>query len=276
MSSSDFYQKLQNRWKRSNSLVCVGLDPDVTKFPEGFAKDKSSVFAFNKAIIDATHDVVCAYKPQIAYFAALGAEDALLETIEYIQNNYPDIAIILDSKRGDIGTTAAQYAIEAFDRFKADAVTINPYMGFDSIEPFLAPQYKDKGVILLCRTSNESGADLQNLKLENGDQLYQHVAKLSVNKWNENNNVALVVGATRPQELEDVRAIVGDMPILVPGLGAQGGDAEAVIRGGKSADGTGLIINSSRGVLYASKGADFAQAARNETIKLRDLANQFR
>lgn len=269
-----FYQQLQHRWAQTDSLVCVGLDPQPELFPEPFQHSPQGIFEFNQAIIDATHDLVCAYKPQIAHFSALGAEAQLEETIDYIQSTYPGIPVILDSKRGDIGSTASMYAREAFERYDADAVTVNPYMGWDTIEPFA--RYLDKGVVVLCRTSNPSAAELQNLMLDSGETLFARVAHQAAEAWNVNRNLALVVGATAPEELAQVRQIVGDMPILVPGLGAQGGDAEAVMRAGLTADSTGLIINSSRGITYASQGADFAEAARRQTADLVKLANQFR
>ncbi|HTJ97209.1 MAG TPA: orotidine-5'-phosphate decarboxylase [Rhodocyclaceae bacterium] len=268
-----FIEKINAAWKRNNSLVCVGLDPDLAKFPNPLEKKATSIFAFNKAIIDATHDLVCAYKPQIAYFAAESAEDQLQQTLDYLYKTYPHIPVILDSKRGDIGSTAEKYAAEAFVRYGADAVTINPYMGHDSAEPFL--RYKDKGVVLLCRTSNSGAGDLQDLMID-GAPLYEHTARLVADKWNVNKNCLLVVGATWPEQMSRIRAIVGDMPLLVPGVGAQGGDVEALLKAGQTASGTGLIISSSRAILYASKGNDFAEAARAETLKLRDQINQYR
>ena len=268
-----FIDKLRQAWKLNDSLVCVGLDPDVSRFPAHVGNTAQSIFAFNKAIIDATHDLVCAYKPQIAYFAALSAEDQLLQTIDYIKSTYPDIPVILDAKRGDIGSTAEMYATEAFTRYNADAVTINPYMGHDSAEPFL--KHKDRGVILLCRTSNKGAADLQDL-LVDGAPLYEHVARQITEKWNTNRNCMLVVGATWPAQMAKIRSIVGDMPFLVPGVGAQGGDVEALVTAGQTADGTGLMVNSSRGILYASSGHDFANAARAEALALKNLINQFR
>jgi orotidine-5'-phosphate decarboxylase len=268
-----FIEKLRTAWQRHNSLVCVGIDPDLSKLPTHFAKTTDSIFAFNKEIIDATHDLVCAYKPQIAYFAAIAAERQLAQTIDYIKSNYPHIPIILDAKRGDIGSTAAMYAQEAFSRYNADAVTINPYLGYDSIEPFL--RYPDRGIILLCRTSNSGAGDIQDLIVD-GIPIYEHVAKLISDKWNANNNCLLVVGATWPAQMAKLRSIVGEMPFLVPGIGAQGGNVEAIVTAGQTSDGTGLIVNSSRGILYASSGVDFAAAARAETLSLRDTINQFR
>lgn len=268
-----FSEKIRAASQRNNSLVCVGLDPDVARFPAHIGQGAEHIFAFNKAIIDATHDLVCAYKPQIAYFAAESAEDQLKQTIDYIATHYPHIPVILDSKRGDIGSTASKYAAEAFERYGADAVTINPYMGFDSAEPFL--RYADKGVIILCRTSNSGAGDLQDLMID-GAPLYEHTARLVTEKWNGAGNCMLVVGATWPEQMRRIRAIVGDMPLLVPGVGAQGGDVEAMVKAGQTADGGGLIINSSRAVLYASSGTDFADAARAEALRMRDEINRFR
>ena len=268
-----FIEKLRASWKHSDSLVCVGLDPDVSRFPPHLGKTAESVFTFNKAIIDATHDLVCAYKPQVAYFSALSAERQLEQTIAYIKSNHPDIPIILDAKRGDIGSTAEMYAAEAFDRYQADAVTVNPYMGYDSVEPFL--RHKDRGIILLCRTSNSGASDIQDL-LVGGAPLYEHVALTIAEKWNSDNNCLLVVGATWPAQMAKIRSLVGDMPFLVPGVGAQGGDIEQLVKAGQTADGTGMIINSSRSILYASNGPDFAAAARAETLRMKTVINQFR
>ena len=269
----NFQQKVSHAWVKNNSLVCVGLDPDPQRFPEQFGGKKDAIFQFNRAIIDATADLVCAFKPQIAHYAAIGAEDQLLRSIEYIHHNHPDIPVILDSKRGDIGSTAEKYADEAFIRFEADAVTINPYLGLDSIEPF--SRHADKGVIVLCRTSNPSSASIQNLMV--GEQkLYEKIAQMAVSEWNENNNISLVVGATNPTELGKIRSIVGDMMLLVPGIGAQGGDTKAAISNGQDVHGAGLIVNSSRGVLYASQGPDFADAARQVTEQMRDEINRYR
>ncbi|WP_266156708.1 orotidine-5'-phosphate decarboxylase [Dyella silvatica] len=268
-----FMQALQQAWTRNHSLVCVGFDPEPTKFPAQFHGKPDAVFEFCRAIVDVTADLVCAYKPQIAHFAALRAEDTLERLIAYIHAKHPGIPVILDSKRGDIGSTAQHYVSEAFDRYGADAVTINPYMGRDSAQPFL--DRADKGVILLCHTSNPGAADLQDLDV-GGKPLYQHVAQIIARDWNTHGNCALVTGATWPEQLAEVRALIGDMPLLVPGIGAQGGDVEAVLRHGRSANGTGLMINSSRAILYASNGEDFAQAARAATQELRDTINRYR
>ncbi|MGE0114618.1 MAG: orotidine-5'-phosphate decarboxylase [Steroidobacteraceae bacterium] len=269
----NFVDKLRVRWTASDSLLCVGLDPDPARLPAPLRDRPQAIFEFNKAIIDATHDLVCAYKPQIAYFAAQSAEDQLLQTMEYLRIQYPHIPVILDAKRGDIGSTAEQYALEAFTRYQADAVTVNPYLGGDSIVPFT--RYQDKGVIILCRTSNAGAQDLQDLQVNN-EPLYVHLARKVATQWNGNGNCLLVVGATWPRQMQQIRAVVGDMPLLVPGVGAQGGDVQALVTAGKTADGTGLIISSSRAVLYASAGEDFAQAARSVARASRDEINRYR
>lgn len=269
----DFMQQLRNRWQQADSLVCVGLDPEPAKFPAKFAGDPDAVLHFCTDIVDATAEFACAFKPQIAHFAALGEEGALQRVIAHIHTRHPGIPVILDSKRGDIGSTAQHYATEAFDRYAADAVTANPYLGRDSMQPFL--DRADRGVVVLCRTSNPGAGDLQDL-LVDGRPLYQHVAGKVAREWNGNGNCALVVGATWPEQLREVRAIVGDVPFLVPGVGAQGGDAGAVVRNARTADGTGLMISSSRAVLYASRGEDYAEAAAAAAKALRDEINQHR
>ncbi len=268
-----FTQQLAAAWQKNNSLLCVGLDPDPAKFPGAMKGRDDAILDFCKAIVDATGDLVCSFKPQIAYFAARRAEDQLEALIEHIHAKFPGIPVILDAKRGDIGSTAEQYAVEAFGRFKADAVTVNPYMGRDSVEPYLA--YPDKGVILLCRTSNAGGSDLQFLDV-GGEKLYERVARLAAKDWNSTGQIALVVGATFPAEIARVREIVGDMPLLVPGIGAQGGDIEATVNAGRTANATGLMINSSRAILYAGKGDDFATAARAAALETRDAINRYR
>ncbi|HEY1140792.1 MAG TPA: orotidine-5'-phosphate decarboxylase [Lysobacter sp.] len=268
-----FMQTLRARWEEAESLVCVGLDPELAKFPLHFAGDPDAVFNFCRDIVDATAPYVCCFKPQIAHFAALGAEDALRRLIAHIHTAHPRIPVILDSKRGDIGSTAQHYASEAFDRYSADAVTVNPYLGRDSVQPFL--DRADRGVVILCRTSNPGAGDLQDLVV-NGLPLYQRVAEKVAREWNGNGNCALVVGATWPQQLREVRTIVGDVPFLVPGVGAQGGDVEAVVTTARTADGTGLIVSSSRAILYASSGKDFAEAAACASETLRDEINRHR
>jgi orotidine-5'-phosphate decarboxylase len=268
-----FLQQLQAAWRRNDSLVCVGLDPELERFPAQLSGQDSAIFQFNRAIIDATADLVCAYKPQIAHYAAYAAEDQLARTIEYIHQHHPGIPVILDSKRGDVGNTAQRYAIEAFERYGADAVTVNPYLGTDSLQPFLS--YQDRGVIVLCRTSNPGAGDLQDLPT-GGRKLFEVVAQLAASRWNAHGNCALVVGATYPRELAQVRALVGDMPLLVPGVGAQGGDVQAVVTHGQTAAGDGLIVSSSRAILYAAGDASWVDAARSAARTLRDQINQHR
>jgi orotidine-5'-phosphate decarboxylase len=231
------------------------------------------LFEFSRHIVDATAPFACCFKPQFAHYAALGAEDQLLATIQYIHDKHPGLQVILDSKRGDIGSTAAKYADESFTRYNADAVTVNPYLGFDSVEPYL--QWQDRGVIVLCRTSNPGAKDFQDLESA-GKRLYHHVAERVANHWNKSGNCMLVIGATYPAELSEIRAAVGDMPFLVPGVGAQGGDVAAAVRAGKTADGLGLVLNSSRAILYAGSGEDFAAAAGAAAKLLRDQINQVR
>lgn len=271
----NFIDKLSAAWTANDSLLCVGLDPDLAKLPPQLQREPDGIFTFCRAILDATADLACSFKPQIAYFAALGAEKQLEDICNYARQRYPHIPLILDAKRGDIGATARQYAREAFDRYGADAVTVNPYMGHDSVEPYM--EWRDRGVIVLCRTSNPGGSDLQFLTVD-GQPLYQHVARLVVEKWNDNGQCALVVGATFPEELAQVRAIVGDMPLLVPGIGAQGGDIAATVTAGRSAGGAGMMINSSRAILYAAPvaGEDFAAAARRVALETRDAINLHR
>ncbi len=249
-----FFKAITSRQQEIRSLLCVGLDPDVSRLPDIVRGEEQPIFAFNKAIVDATVEFACCYKPQIAHFAAEAAEEALLMTMDYIRGL--GIPVILDAKRGDIGSTAERYASEIFDRYQADAVTINPYLGADSMEPFLSR--RDKGVFILCKTSNPGSADLQNLPLETGRLLYEHVAASAAGRWNANDNVALVTGATHPRELARIRELTGNMTFLIPGIGAQGGDIEATLAAG---EGGGMIISSSRAILYASSGPDFAEAA---------------
>ena len=274
-----FIEKLNAAWQKNNSLLCVGLDPAIGRFPAHLQGKPDAIYAFCKGIVDATADLVCAFKPQIAYFAAEKAEDQLEAICAYIRQQYPDIPILLDAKRGDIGATAKQYAREAFERFNTDAVILSPYMGFDSIEPYF--EYSDRGTILLARTSNPGGSDLQFLNVHVDGKvvpLYQHVARLAAEKWNVHGQCALVVGATFPTEIAAVREIVGDMPLLVPGIGAQGGDIQATVSAGKTKAGTGMMINSSRAILYAGEkeGENYAAFSRDAAIKTRDAINQYR
>lgn len=268
--SPGFHDALRDAWSQQNSSLCVGLDPDPSRLPRPLDGARDAIFAFCRDIIDATADLVCAFKPQIAYFAAQRAEDQLERICHYIRERHPGVVLILDAKRGDIGSTAEQYAHEAFDRYGAQAVTVNPYLGTDALEPFL--RHPGTGTIVLCRTSNPGSGDFQSL-LVDGAPLYTHVARRAATEWSSIGDVALVVGATYPSELETVRAIVGDLPLLVPGIGAQGGDLEASVRAGRLPDGGGMIINSSRAILYASSGEDFAEAARHEATRTRDAIN---
>jgi orotidine-5'-phosphate decarboxylase len=273
---SAFTLSLERAWERNDSLLCVGLDPEIERFPVEIAAAPSPIFQFNKAVIDATHDLVCAYKPQFAHYAAYEAEDQLERTIDYVHRTYPGIPVILDGKRGDVGNTAERYAIEAFERYGADAATVNPYLGGDSLEPFL--KHADKGVVILCRTSNPGARDLQDLEVGTR-RLYHVVAELAAERWNGNGNCALVVGATYPRELAEVRRIVGEMPLLLPGVGAQGADVAQAVMNGQTAKGTGLMVSASRAILYGSQraaGADFAAGARAAAEALRREINASR
>ena len=257
--------------RQNNSMLCVGLDPDPARFPGQLKGDASRIYDFCAAIVDATADLAMAFKPQIAYFAAHRAEDQLERLMAHLRRSAPQVPVILDAKRGDIGSTAEQYAIEAFERYGADAVTLSPFMGFDSVAPYL--KYHGKGAFLLCRTSNPGGDDLQSQRLasvEGQPLLYEHIARLAQGPWNLNGQLGLVVGATYPAEIERVRAVAPVMPLLIPGVGAQGGDAVATVRAGWR-PGAPIIVNSSRAILYASPGDDFAEAARREALKTRDL-----
>ena len=267
-----FIESLNASWEKNASLLCVGLDPDPEKFPARLSGCHDAIFRFCAEIVDATADLVCCFKPQIAHFSAHRAETQLEDLIAYIHLNYPGIPVILDAKRGDIGSTAERYAAEAFVRYAADAVTVNPYMGGDSIAPYLA--YPDKGVALLCRTSNPGSGDLQLLDT-GGMKLYERVARLAADKWNSNGQCALVVGATYPAEIARVRELAGGLPLLVPGIGAQGGNLRATVEAGCTPRGTGLIINSSRAILYADS-ADPAGGACKAAREMRDAINHYR
>ncbi len=268
-----FTEMLEARWRNQNTLLCVGLDPNRSRFPEELADSPNAIYDFCCGIVDATADLVCAFKPQIAYFASEGAEDALKRIIEYIHANHPGIPVILDAKRGDIGSTCEHYAREAFERFKADCVTLSPYMGEDTITPYL--KYEEKGIFLLCRTSNKSGDELQMLDV-GGERLFERVARLTAEKWNRTGELGLVVGATYPDELAAVRRVAPDIPLLVPGVGAQGGDIHAAVTAGMDTRGAGMVINSGRAILYASKGADWREAARKAAEATRDAINAAR
>ncbi len=255
-----FLRQLDASWNASGSMLCVGLDPDPARMPMPLDGAHDATETFCKAIIDATADLVCAFKPQIAYFASQGAEKALERICRYVRETYPNVTLILDAKRGDIGSTAEHYAREAFGRYGAHAVTVNPYLGTDSVAPYFE---HGGGIIALCRTSNPGGDDIQSL-VADGKPVYAHVARLVADNWSKRGDCGLVVGATYPSELADVRAIAPEIPILVPGVGAQGGDVAAVVEYGADHSGRGLIVSSSRAILYASAGSDFADAARSE------------
>jgi len=265
-----FTEMLRAASAQNRSLLCVGLDPEPTKFPEGMRGDPRRIYDFCAAIVDATADLALAFKPQIAYFAAHRAEDQLEKLMAHMRQVAPQVPVILDAKRGDIGSTAEQYAREAFERYGADAVTLSPFMGFDSVLPYL--KYEGKGAFLLCRTSNPGGDDLQSQRLasvEGQPLLYEHIARLAQGTWNVNGQLGLVVGATYPAEIARVRAIAPTLPLLIPGVGAQGGDAQATVKAGLTTEGP-IAVNSSRAILYASSGADFADAARREALKTRE------
>ncbi|MGN6828567.1 orotidine-5'-phosphate decarboxylase [Paucibacter sp. M5-1] len=272
----NFIQQLHKAEQLNHSLLCVGLDPDPARFPGAWKGDASRIYDFCSSIVDATKDLVIAFKPQIAYFAAHRAEDQLERLMAHIKRVAPHVPVILDAKRGDIGSTAEQYAKEAFERYQADAVTLSPFMGFDSIEPYL--RYPDKGAILLCRTSNTGGNDWQMQRLADvpgQPRLFEHLAALAQTAWNKNGQLGLVVGATYPGEIARVRELAPTLPLLIPGVGAQGGDADATVRAGLRSDGL-IIVNSSRAVLYASSGDDFAAAARRAAQQTREQLNQAR
>lgn len=269
-----FTHKLSEAWRTTNSLLMVGLDPDPARFPAEIREHPEAIFEFCRAIVDATAPYACGFKPQIAYFASERAEAQLEALCAYIRGHYPALPVVLDAKRGDIGSTAAQYAREAFERYQADAVTVNPYMGRDSVQPYL--DYDGKGVIVLCRTSNPGGSDLQFMRLDTGTPLYLHVAEMVANQWNTNGQCALVVGATYPDEIAQVRQRIGDMPLLIPGIGAQGGDIQATVLAGRTQAGTGMMINSSRAILYASKTTDWREAAAQAARTTRDAINHAR
>ena len=267
----NFREGLHHSWDRSNSFLCVGLDPILDKFPQKLqARNQdpkainSAVFEFCRSIVDSTHQFVCAYKPQIAHFSVLGAENVLKELIAYIHQTYPGIPVILDAKRGDVGSTAQMYANEAFVRYGADAVTVNPYLGWDSIRPFT--EHEGKGVVVLCRTSNPDGSLLQEYPSAGKDSVFMRVAEM-VSK-HDAGNMMLVMGATFPDLLGFVRQSFPDVPFLVPGIGVQGGDIASVMKHGRSSDGYGLVINSSRGIIYSSSEDDYVEAALESAKKI--------
>ncbi len=267
----NFLDQLASAERDNQSMLCVGLDPEPARFPAQLQGDASKIYDFCAQIVDATADLVIAFKPQIAYFAAHRAEDQLERLMAHMRRVAPQVPVILDAKRGDIGSTAAQYAREAFERYGADAVTLSPFMGFDSIQPYLA--YHGKGAFLLCRTSNPGGDDLQNQRLASvagQPRMYEHIAQLAHGAWNHNGQLGLVVGATYPSEIEQVRRLAPRLPLLIPGVGAQGGDAVATVKAGWRSDAP-IIVSSSRAILYAAPGADFAAAARTEALRTRAL-----
>lgn len=265
-----FYTRLNAAIKQNNSLLCVGLDPNPDLFCDDIAASSKPLYDFCTAIIDSTADLVCAYKPQIAYFSAVGSESELERVIQYIHEHYPAIPVILDAKRGDIGSTAQLYAKEVFIRYAADAVTVNPYLGKESIQPYL--DYPGKGTVILCRTSNPDSGWLQTSPAK--DPAYLKIARAAL-EWKKTADVLLVAGATYPEEILAIRKVAPGVPLLIPGVGAQGGDLEKVMKAGLEVD-KGLIINASRSILYASTEADFASAARLAACKLRDEINEYR
>ena len=260
-----FIEKLTAAWTAHNSLLCIGFDPQIDRLPLRLRKTKQPFFAFARDIIDRTHDLVCAYKFQIAHYAATGRETELCRSIGYLRKNYPHIPVILDAKRADIGTTAEQYATEVFARYRADAVTVNPYMGQEAVQPFL--NYREKGVIVLCRTSNTGAGEFQDLLID-GKPLFAIIAQNVSKNWNTFGNCLLVVGGTSPNHLASLRKSLCDMPFLVPGLGFQGADLATMVKAGINSAGTGLVTSSSRQIIYASQNADFANAARQQAQQI--------
>ncbi len=268
MNARNFRQMLEARWAEGRFL-CIGLDSDLNKIPEAARKEntRATIVNFNREIIDATKDLVCSYKPNVAFYEAHGDEGmgALRETIAYINELLPEIPVILDAKRGDIISTNEHYAIASFEHLRADAVTVNPFMGSEPLEAFF--KYKDRGVIVLCHTSNEGAREIQELNVD-GEPLYKRIARLASHEWNKSGNCLVLVGATYPDEIGEVRTIVGDMPILIAGIGAQNGDLEKTVRNGLDSKKRGLIVNASRSIIFASDGADFAKAAREKATEL--------
>lgn len=271
-----FQEKLDRIVAKNKSLVCVGLDSDSGKIPDHLKTKENAVFEFNKAIVDATHDLVCAYKPNSAFYEANGDEGIrqLKMTFDYINKTYPEVITILDAKRADIGNTNNGYIKYAFDWLNADGITLHPYLGSEALKPFL--ERADKAAIILCRTSNKGAGEFQDILSKEGDFMYIIVAKKVTNEWNKLGNCMMVIGATYPEELAEVRKIAGDMTFLVPGVGAQGGDVEKTVKAGLNSRGAGMIINSSRGIIFASSGADFAEVAHQEAKKLKEEINKYR
>lgn len=270
-----FHQKLTDIIKKNNSLVCVGLDPDFEKLPLFIKGKENPQFEFNKAIIDATHDLVCCYKPNPAFYEALGDRGVreLKMTCDYIRETYPEIPVIVDAKRGDIGNTNNGYAQYAFDYLQADAMTVMPYMGIESLSAYF--ERKGKGIIVGCHSSNPGAKEFQELVIDD-KPLYEIVAAEIVKQHGNNPNCMMFMGATYPEQLTGIRKIVGDMTLLVPGVGAQGGSVEEFVKAGKNSQNAGLIINASRSIIFASTAEDFAGRAREEAVKLRDEINKYR
>lgn len=277
-----FQEKLNLAVQKSNSLVCVGLDSDFDKLPEFIKSKEHPQFEFNKAIIDATHDLVNSYKLNSAFYEALGSRgvNELQMTCDYIRQTYPELPIILDAKRADIGNTNEGYIKYCFDYLQADAITLHPYLGGEALQPFL--DLTEKGIIILCKTSNPGSGEFQNMNVIASEStaisepLYKYVCKKVVNSWNKNDNCMLVVGATYPEEMAEIRALAGEMTFLVPGIGAQGGDVEKTVKAGLNTQKAGLMIHSARGIIFASREEDFAQKAREETEKLKNEINKYR
>ena len=267
-----FHEKLRCSWQKSGSLLCVGIDPDLERLPRGLAAAKKPFLDFGRAIVEATAPYVCAFKPQAAHFAAVGKENELAELIAFAKAHFPDIPVILDAKRGDVGSTARLYAREAFERYNADAVTVSPYLGKDSLEPYFA--FRERGIVVLCRTSNPGSNWLQN-RTEDGQPTYLRVAE-KVREWDTAEQCMLVTGATYPDELAKVRAVVGSLPLLVPGIGAQGGSIQQVVKSGLDSDGVGLVISSSRAIIFADSGPEYANAAASAAHLAMQEINKYR
>lgn len=284
-----FRQKLDTIIQKNNSLVCVGLDPDRNKLPENITHQENPIFTFNKAIVDATHDLVCCYKPNPAFYEANGEQGIkeLRLTCDYIHGIYPEIPIIIDAKRGDIGNTNRGYAQYVFDYYKGDAITVMPYMGIESLSCFF--EYEDKGIIVGCHSSNPGAKEFQEklffterpqgvegITEQKPKHLYEIVAEELMKQYGDNPNTMIFMGATYPQQLTDIRKIVGDMTFLVPGVGSQGGDIESFVKSGLNSKNAGLIINASRSIIFASSENDFAEKAKEATKKLKDEINKYR
>ncbi|NMB57300.1 orotidine-5'-phosphate decarboxylase [Candidatus Beckwithbacteria bacterium] len=270
----NFSQKLESIQAQNQSLLCVGLDSDYEKIPSFLQKSKNTLFEFNRQIIDATYDLVCAYKPNTAFYESLGENGIkqLKMTCDYLHENYKNIPIIIDAKRADIGNTNQGYVDFIFKYLQADAITVNPYLGQEALQPFL--DKKDKGIIVLCKTSNPGSGEFQDLEI-NGVKLYQFVAKQVIQKWNKNKNCVLVIGATYPEQIAEIRKLDDEIVFLIPGIGTQGGEIEQTVQNAKNSQGKGMIINASRSIIFAGSEQDFAQKARNEALKLKTEINKY-